>query len=244
MELQVKLQRLINNIISPASKITDVVDIVSVAGEPGMLKTMVVRPDNTMVFLASIPCKCDESRTLSIPDCKNFLRLLNSCETDDTPVVTFNVERNNIHHKGKGIKFKYHLFEEDAHRTPASLKEEKIEALEYDCTFNTTKAQIAELVKFSSIVSDAEKVYFVPTPEGNVMAKIGDDAKSLVNEVELQISDQFEGSPIVNKFAIDVNNFLLLTFAEPDIEISMNYKHKLVRFANKHSKYIVFGLVK
>lgn len=244
MELQINLQRFINHILSPASKLTDVIDITITKGEPGSLKTMVVRPDNTMVFLSTIPCKCLEDRQLSIPDCKNFLRLINSCESGETPLIELEIQSNTIGHKGQGLKFKYHLFEESGMRTPAALKEDKIEALNYDCTFSTTKAVIGEINKYSSIVSGAEKLYFVPQSDGIVKARIGDDAKSLVNEVELQVAESFEGEPIMNNFAIDINNFLLLTFSDPDVEISMNYKYKLVKFVNKHSKYVVFGLVK
>ena len=106
-----------------------------------------------------------------------------------------------------------------------------------------TKQKLSEIIKFNSIVPDAEKLYFV-TENGKVLVKLGDELKSNTNEIVTQISDSYEGKLLADKFPVNIQNILLFSFSEEEIKININQSLKVFKFETPNLSYIVSGLVK
>ena len=57
----------------------------------------------------------------------------------------------------------------------------ELNELKFDTSFVMSKQKLSEIIKFNSIVPDAEKLYFVSNGD-KILAKLGDEQKSNTNE--------------------------------------------------------------
>ena len=187
-----------------------------------------------------MPCKSECETTCIIPDCKAFLRLFSGIPEDEP---TLKIESNLISFKSKNFSFKYHLLDENYFAAKKSISEEKLDQLQFDTTFALTKQKLGEILKFNSIIPDAEKLYFV-SKDISIIAKLGDEQKSNTNEIETEISNSFTGQEITEKLPINVQNILLLSFSNEPIAVSINQSLKVFKFETPNTKYIISGLVK
>ena len=238
MIIKIDRRLFVENLLAPASKLSD--NIALEVLEDGTIKTMVTSSDNSTILLASLPSKTQDPFKCIIPDCKTFLRLFGSMEQNE---INLNVQQNLIEYTSSLISFKYHLLDESYMVAKKSLNEEKLNAITYDTTFSVNKSKFSEILKFNSIIPDAEKLYFT-TKDGKVLAKIGDEQKANTNEIVCEASEQFEGLPIFENIPVNIQNILLLSFANEVIKVSINHKLRIFKFATPHLKYIVSGLVK
>jgi hypothetical protein len=238
--MTIKLDRrtFVDNLLGPASKISD--NICLDVQEDGTIKTLVTSVDNATILLASLPSKCEQPFKCIIPDCKTFLRLFAGIEQDEISLV---VGTNAIEYISPTISFKYHLLDESYMVAKKSISEEKLNAIEFDTAFEISKSKFSEILKFNSIIPDAEKLYFV-TKEGKVFAKIGDEQRANTNEIVCEAALQFQGSPIIENVPLNIQNILLMSFAHETIKVSINHKLKIFKFVTPYLKYIASGLVK
>lgn len=163
----------------------------------------------------------------------------------DQDQIQLSIDSNVIKYKEGSFSFKYHLLDESYVVNKKSISEEKLKALSFDTSFVMTKQKLSEIIKFNSIVPDAEKLYFVS--EGNkVLAKLGDELKTNTNEIvtEVSISGTVIGAPLIDKFPINIQNILLFSFSEDEITVSINHQLKVFKFESSNLTYIVSGLVK
>ena len=237
MKLTVNRSLFVDNILSPASKLTD---NISLQFKENSVSALVASPDNSVVLLASVPCKITGPAPCIIPDCKTFLRLFSGIEGGD---MSINIENNLISHDSKSFSFKYHLLDEQYFGTKKSISEEKIDALSFDTTFCITKGKFSEILKFNSIIPEAEKLYFSTKGE-QVVAKLGDEQKCNANEIVTDASGAFEGLPIEDRLPVNIQSLLLLSFSTDVIEVSINQKLKIFRFKTPTIRYIISGLIK
>lgn len=238
MTLTISKSDLIDSLLGPVSKISDNVCITF--DGTSCLKTIVTSSDNSLVLLVRLPCTTDCSVKCVIPDCKTFLRLFSGI-TEDT--LTLNIHDNYIEYVGKDITFKYHLLDESYVINKKSLSEDKINKLEFDTTFTISKRVFSEISKFHSILPDSEKLYFF-AKDGAVSIKIGDEQKANTNQMTMVASTGFSGLPPTIDAPISIQNMLLMSFADQDIEVSVNHKLKVYKFKTEAVSYIAFGLVK
>lgn len=238
MTINLNRRLFVDTLLGPASKLAD--NICLDVQEDGTIKTLVTSNDNAAILLASLPSKSKQSFKCIIPDCKTFLRLFAGIEQDEINLV---VGTNAIEYISSSISFKYHLLDESYMIAKKSISEEKLNALEFDTTFEISKSKFSEILKFNSIIPDAEKLYFV-TKDGKVFAKIGDEQRANTNEIVCEAAEQFQGSPIVENVPLNIQGILLMSFAHDTIKVSVNHKLKIFKFATPYLKYIVSGLVK
>jgi hypothetical protein len=232
----------LNNLLSPVSKLSDnlVLEFQNNAGSNWEAKTLVSSSDNQTILMGKMACTVNEPFQCVIPDCKTFLRLFSGIEENQ---ITLNFDTNSIKYSNGPFSFKYHLLDESYIFNKKSVSEAKLNALTYDTEFIITKQKFSEIIKFNSIIPDAEKLYFL-TKDSGVLFKISDEAKCNMNEIIAQASSSFEGESLSGSFPINIKNILLFTFNAEEILIKINQSLKVFQFETPHLSYIVSGLVK
>jgi len=162
----------------------------------------------------------------------------------DQENIELEVDSNVVKYSGTGLSFKYHLLDDSYSNTKKSISEEKLSQITFDTTFTLTKAKLSDILKFNSIIPDAEKLYFSTDSFNNVVAKIGDDQKCNTNEINIEVSEGFDGDSITESIPLNIQNILLLSFNSDNISVSVNHKLKIFKFETPLTKYIISGLVK
>jgi hypothetical protein len=157
--------------------------------------------------------------------------------------VTLEVDVNVIKYSHGAFSFKYHLLDESYIVNKKSISETKLNALTYDTEFTITRQKFAEIVKYNSIIPDAEKLYFI-TDGSSVLFKISDEVKCNMNEIVSSASEKFKGSPLTGSFPLNIKNILMFNFNSEEINIKINQSLKVFRFDAPNLTYIVSGLVK
>ena len=242
MNLSLNKNDFVNYLLGPVSKLADNLLLeFDIEGTKSIAKTLVSSADNSVILLSHIECEVGKPTKCVIPDCKTFLRLFANIESDK---VTLNVDDNSIKYKeANGFSFKYHLLDESYIVNKKSINETKLNELKFDTTFSLTKQKLSELIKFNSIVPDAEKLY-VSTNDNSVIVKLGDEQKANTNEIVTEASQSFQGTSITEAVPLHIQNLLLFSFVEDTINVSLNQSLKVFKFETSSLKYIVSGLVK
>jgi hypothetical protein len=232
----------LNNLLAPVSKLSDnlVLEFSKDSNISWEAKTIVSSSDNQTILMGKMNCTVTEPLQCVIPDCKTFLRLFSGIEED---TVTLEVDTNAIRYSNGPFSFKYHLLDESYIFNKKSVSETKLNALTYDTEFVITKQKFSEIIKYNSIIPDAEKLYFL-TKDSTVLFKISDESKCNMNEIVSNASPTFNGSPLQGSFPLNIKNILLFTFNTEDITVKINQALKVFRFDTARLTYIVSGLVK
>lgn len=244
MKLQLNKNLFVNHLLGPVSKLSDnlLLDFQPFSHKAGWAaKTIVSSADNSTILLGDVPCVVDDPFKCVIPDCKTFLRLFSGIDEEQ---IQLTIDSNVIKYKQGSFSFKYHLLDESYVVNKKSLSEEKIKSLTFDTSFVMTKQKLSEIIKFNSIVPDAEKLYFI-TEGAKVLAKLGDELKTNTNEIVTEVSyGNYEGKPLLDKFPINIQNVLLFSFGNEEITARINHTLKVFKFETENLSYIVSGLVK
>lgn len=245
MRLLLNKSDFVNKLLGPVSKLSDnlLLDFqTSNYKSDWSAKTIVSSTDNSTILLGDITCVVEDPFKCVIPDCKTFLRLFSGIEKEQ---IELKIDSNVIKYKEGSFSFKYHLLDESYIVNKKSISEEKLKALSFDTSFVMTKQKLSEIIKFNSIVPDAEKLYFA-TEGTKILAKLGDELKSNTNEIvtEVSVSGTVAGAPLLDKFPINIQNILLFSFTEDEISVSINQQLKVFKFETPNLTYIVSGLVK
>ena len=239
MNIKINKRHLVENLLVPASKLSDNVCL-DFPSDSSNVKTLVTSSDNSTILLASVPCKVSDPFKCIIPDSKTFLRLFSGIDEDN---ITLDIESNVIKYSSPTISFKYHLLDDSYINNKKAISEEKLSQIAFDTTFDLQKSKLSDILKFNSIVPDAEKSYFY-TKDGKVFAKLGDEQKCNTNEINIEISESFEGEALSESIPINIQNILLLSFNSEVISIKINQKLKVFKFETPLTEYIISGLVK
>ena len=239
MKLAVNKNKFVNDLLSPASKLSENL-VLEFDSEKNLCKTFVNSADNSVILIGSASCKVQDPIKCVIPDCKTFLRLFSGIDDEN---IALSVESNFIEYKNSQISFKYHLLDESYIVNKKTISEEKLSKIEFDTKFSITKQKLSEIIKFNSIIPDVEKIYFF-TRDQKVYCKVGDEQKSNTNEITTEASSEFTGSPIAEPFPLNVHNILLFTFNTDVISVSINHQLKVFKFETPNLLYVVSGLVK
>lgn len=244
MKLTFQKKTFVDNLLGPVSKLSDNLLLEFKEKDKGYsAKTLVTSADNSVILLSNVDCSVANPFRCVIPDCKTFLRLFSGIEQE---TINLEVDSNVIKYKDKSFSFKYHLLDESYIVNKKSINEDRLANLTFDTTFEVTKAVLSDIVKYNSIVPDAEKLYFF-TDGTSVSAKLGDEQKTNTNEIVTEISESFEGIGLSGTFPINIQNLLLFSFAGDNagkIKVSINHQLKVFKFTNSALTYIVSGLVR
>jgi hypothetical protein len=243
MKFTVNKNSFLENLLVPASKLAENISLNFTKGDGGsVLKTIVSNSDKSTILIANIPCAIEESFRCVVPDCKTFLRLFSGIDSEDDN-ITLEVVENVIKYSSLGLSFKFHLLDDFFLADKKTINEEKINGIPLDTKFVLTKEKFSEILKFNSIIPDAEKLY-INTKNGKVYAKIGDELKANTNEISTFASESFEGKSITESLPLNIQNLLLMSFVEDKIGVAINHELKIFFFSTPHTKYVVSGLVK
>ncbi len=244
MKLTFQKKTFVDNLLGPVSKLSDNLLLDFKEKDKGYsAKTLVTSADNSVILLSNVDCSVANPFRCVIPDCKTFLRLFSGIEQEN---INLELDSNVIKYKDKSFSFKYHLLDESYIVNKKSINEDRLANLSFDTTFEVTKAVLSDIVKYNSIVPDAEKLYFF-TDGTSVSAKLGDEQKTNTNEIVTEISESFEGIGLSGTFPINIQNLLLFSFAGDNagkIKVSINHQLKVFKFTNSALTYIVSGLVR
>jgi hypothetical protein len=238
MKLTVNKDQFVSNILAPVSKVSD--NLLLDFSSDKLAKTMATSSDNSVVLFGAVSCEVTNETKCVIPDCKTFLRLFSGISQER---ISLEINSNAISYKDDSMSFKYHLLDESYIVNKKSISEEKLEQLSYDTSFVITKQKLSEIIKFNSIVPDAEKLYFF-TEGTKVHARLGDEQKINVNEITTETSSSFQGVSLTDEFPINIQNILLFAFNSNEITVKVNQQLKVFKFESPLLKYIVSGLVK
>lgn len=238
MNIKFNKRIFVENVLVPASKLSDNVCLDINNNE---LKVLVPSTDNSIILFASLACSpINENTKIIIPETKTFLRLISGIEEDEV-LLEFN--SNVVEYKSFILSFKYHLLDDTYISNNRAFSEEKLNKITYDTSFEITKAKLSEILKYNSIIPDAEKLYFY-TEAGKVFAKIGDDQKSNTNEIKIEIASSYTSESLTNAIPLNVHNVLLMSFVDDKVSVSINHQLKIFKFETPHTRYIISGLVK
>lgn len=243
MKLFLNKNAFIDYFLNPVSKISDNLFISFVDIENSdtfTLKSKASTPDGSFNLFSEMVCKVKNPTSCIIPDCKTFLRLFSGIEDDN---VVLNVDSNSISYEQNKFSFKYYLLDESYFKNKKTLSEEKINSLHYDTEFDIKKNKISELSKFHSIIPDAEKLYIYSDNNG-ISAKIGDEQKTNINEVTIDIADSYKGANLHEKIPINIQHLLLFSFNCDTVTVKINHSMKVFKFETPNLKYVLSGLVK
>jgi len=241
MKLTVSKNSFLNYLVTPVSKIAEHLPI-SFCKEQNQsyIKSITNSNDNSVIFLSKVEASVENPSSIIIPDCKTFLRLLSNIET---PNLILNFTSNCIEYKNDSLEFKYHLLDESYFSTKKSISEEKLSQIPFDTNFLLPKTKLTEIIKFNTIIPEAEKLYFF-TKGGKVYTKIGDEQKLNTNQISFEVANSFKGNETESLFPINIQNLLLFSFVEDQINVSINQSLKIFKFETNNISYIVSGLVK
>jgi hypothetical protein len=238
MKIVVNKQKFVDSIIAPSSKLAE---NLLLTGKNGLLKTITSSADNSVILQSSIDYKGEDINNLIIPEVKTFLRLFSNIEDEE---ITLNVNDNQILYKSENISFKYHLLDETYFTNKKTLNEEKLNKLSYDIEFQFSKQKLSEILKYNSIIPEAQKLYFYANDK-NVVAKIGDEQKPNINEITTTLAEQYDGDFSGEMYPLSIENILLLCFSDVNsINISIKKDLKIFKFETPGVRYILSGLVK
>jgi hypothetical protein len=242
VKIEVNKKQFIDYLVGPASKIADNLLLTTKQDkENSFLKTLTYSSDSSIILQSSIPYKGDIFDKLFIPEVKTFIRLLGNVEEEN---LHLSIVDNTILYTSNSFSFKYHLLDETYFNSKKSINEEKINAVKYSLRFVTTKNKFSDILKFNSIIPDAEKLYILQT-DNKVVAKLGDKQKPNVNEIQTILSDSFEGEFKTQDIPINIQNVIMLSFSDTySINVSINQELKILKFESGPLSYILSGLVK
>ena len=125
--------------------------------------------DNTIVVFSTYKQKNDlqHDLKLNVPDINRLNRLF-CCVNDSSAQIEH--DSNCLKYKSKSVRFTYHLLEDGIITVPA-VSIDKIKKLSFDHVFEVSKSDVLSLIKGSSLMTDADKLYFY-VQDGGVHIKL------------------------------------------------------------------------
>jgi hypothetical protein len=214
--------------------------------ESGYINCICSSPDNSIILYSRLKIKTEEiisPVTLNVGDIKKLIRAFDCVDSED---LTFTVKNNNINYSDTNVQFKYHLLE-DGIITQPKINVQKLEELDFNCSFTLTDKALTELLKGSTFSSDSNKVYLSSVGK-SLKGNLTDKTKFNIDNFELNISNDFEGQELKD-LCLNFEVFRTLSaskFNTLKCKISSKLGVILFLFENSNivSKYIVSALTK
>jgi len=167
----IKIDNIKNFTTSFLSLISKTSESVCIKVDSNKIYSVTSSGDNTIVVFSTYKQQNDlqDNLKLNIPDINRLNRLLN-CVNENN--IELDHDSNCIKYKSKTVRFKYHLLEDGIITVPA-VSIDKIKKLSFDYNFNISKSCVLSLIKGSSLMTDADKLYFY-VQDNSVYAEITD----------------------------------------------------------------------
>ena len=210
-------QSLINNFLSPVSKLTENAVIKVRNNEITSLSTS---NDGTLIVNCTLPQSNDISETifLNVPDINKFIKVV-GCITDESIELLYN--NNNLEYKSPNVGFKYHLLD-DGIIDPPSVNIEKIKKIDFPFKFKIGTQIVNQLIKASTFTTDTNKIYF-HTIDNTVTATLTDRQRHNVDSYTQQVSEKYSGSPLTKELALSFETMRIIsTIRFNDLSVHIN----------------------
>jgi hypothetical protein len=244
MEIKVNNQNFKKFFLEQISKISDSgVFVLS----NDCLECKTCTPDNSVILGIKFPVKtsekCDNPQQINVGDIKKLIRAFDCVSGDE---LSFKLDNNNITYSDQSIKFKFHLLENGIISQP-KINLNKLETLEFDCSFTLTMSSLNELTKASTFSTDSNKIYLTSS-DGSLKGNLTDKSKYNVDSFEINVANDFTGTN-VDGLCLNFEVFRILSscrYNEMKCKISSKLGVVLFEFGNNiiTTKYIVSALTK
>jgi len=209
--------------------------------------------DGSVILYATskIPLILD-SLKLNIINIKKLLTGL-ECLGDDGEFKLF-YKQNHILCKSISLSsednahFKYHLVDDGIIRE-SPIKLQKLSELTFDTTFEISLAKVKQIMSAYSFNGEVNKIYFY-TKDSKVYAEIDDKTMQNIDNVSLNVSNEFSGKTLSTPMAVKIEIFKLLSSSKTSIKVKINNTNYNVFIfetqedENTQLKYIASALVK
>lgn len=220
--------------------------------EKNKLFTICTSIDNSVILYAKteLPMHVDSVK-LNIINIKKFMTGLDCLGADGDFKLLYN--DNNIICRsinevtGENTHFKYHLVDDNIIKE-STVNEESIAKLKHDTVFELSLGKIKQIMSAYSFGTDVNKIYFY-TKDNVIYADIDDKTLQNIDNVSLQVSNEFQGEPIQNPLSLKIEVFKNLATSKNPIKVKINNQFKVFIFQtqedeNTELKYIISALVK
>ena len=220
--------------------------------ESNKLFTICTSIDNSVILYAKtdLPMHVDSVK-LNMINIKKFMTGLDCLGDDGDFKLLYN--QNNIicrsvnEATGENTHFKYHLVDDNIIKE-STVNEESIAKLKHDTVFELSLGKIKQIMSAYSFSTDINKIYFY-TKDNVVYADIDDKTLQNIDNVSLQVSNEFQGEPIQNPLSLKIEVFKNLATSKNPIKVKINNQFKVFIFQtqedeNTELKYIISALVK
>ena len=202
------------------------------------ITSLVSSIDSTLILHSEYKTNLGVEDTLNIPDVKKLRNVLDTIEDEN---ISLEINSNNIQYRGKGVKFKYHLFEEGFINRP-NINLDKINKFTFDVEFNLDKITLQRLFKGSTFASETNKIYFY-TENGSLMAELTDRARHNTDNFTLKLGEAtFDLKPV----PVNLDNIRLLSIINNEFNVKINTEYGVVVFDIEDKdiklKYIISAL--
>ena len=220
--------------------------------ENKQLFTICTSVDNSVILLAKteIPMEVDKIK-LNIINIKKFMTGLDCLGEDGDFKLLYN--ENNIICKsvneasGENTHFKYHLVDDNIIKE-STVSQQSIAKLSCDTLFELSLGKIKQIMSAYSFSTDVNKIYFY-TKDNSVYADIDDKTLQNIDNVSIQVANEFKGEPINTPISLKIEVFKNLATSKNPIKVKINNEFKVFIFQtqedeNTELKYIISALVK
>ena len=223
-------------LLDAISKINDTGVILDIKEDS--ISSLVSSIDSTLILHSEYKTNLEFEDTLNIPDVKKLRSVLDTIEDEN---ISLEINPNNLQYKGKGVKFKYHLFEEGFINRP-NINLEKISKFTFDVEFTLDKLTLQRLFKGSTFASETNKIYFY-TENGSLMAELTDRARHNTDNFTLNLGEAtFDLKPV----PVNLDNIRLLSIINNEFNVKINTEYGVVVFDIEDKdiklKYIISAL--
>lgn len=209
------------------------------------LQCLVSTTDNSVIYHTSCVIESDieNGEKLNCSDIKKLIKAVDNIKKQD---IVFDLENNNLSYKDDGIRFKYHLLENDIIKKP-KISLDKLKDTVFNTFFVLTNDKVKELVKGSVFSSDSNKIYLTINDDG-VYAELTDKTRHNIDSIAFKVSDQYQGDH-VDSIVLSFEIFRLMDISNyPEVNVKINNKLGIVIFEldNNYNKmiYIMSSLTK
>lgn len=234
---------IIDKFFTPISKINNLA--VATINEDKSLSSICKTDDNNVILY----CKTQDIDTdsgvfgINIPDINRLIKVLNCV---NQPIISLNLERNNLNYKSSAVKFKYHLLEDGIISLPR-LNISKIENFEFDVTFTINYTNYSNLLKSSAFTINSNKLY-ISTNENKVICELTDKAHCNTDSFTAVLAESFSGEELATPISFPFDVFKLLSIEKgKNIEAKLNSEKGILMFDISDDlyklKYITTALV-
>ena len=232
----------VENFLQPINKVSEqcVIEL-----DNDIARVVVSDSNTTMILFGET--KVDYTDTPARLNIGDVLKLLKAIECIDQDEASFSIENNNIKYSSPGLKFKYHILDDNIIAKP-TINVEKLSQIDISTSFIIPKSTLRDILKSSSFTSDSNKIYFY-TRDDKVICELNDKTMPNLDSVEMVASESFSGEPIKQELPLRLDWFRLFTSVNfENVSVRYNDDNKIVIFQieneNTTLKYIVSGLTK